>query len=104
MLTAPAPLQSNTRYDNPASVSRLDGRRTFLSDGPDVFDEGDASEFGSLLLRRDAVDEAPREAGMPGESIENYERSVARDPSNDNPGRFMSEAKEEPTAGASGPR
>jgi len=58
LLTIPALLLSNARHDDPASVSRPDGRRTFLTDGPggrtaqfetvsskcpDMFDEGYAS-------------------------------------------------------------
>jgi len=89
------------------------------SDYPEMFDEGDVNGLGYLLLRRGAVDEsiavferntvdypessnvwdslgeALREAGRLEESIENYEKSIALDPSNENAKRFVREMKAE---------
>lgn len=86
---------------------------------PDMFDEGDINSLGYTLLSRDAVDEAIavferntidypessnvwdslgealREAGRLEESIENYEKSIALDPSNENAKRFVREMREE---------
>lgn len=96
------------------------------SEYPDMFDEGDVNGLGYLLLRRGAVEEAIavferntidypqssnvwdslgealREAGRLEESIENYEKSIALDPSNQNAERFVEEMRDELAAGANG--
>ena len=96
------------------------------SEYPDMFDEGDVNGLGYLLLRRDAVKEAIavferntidypessnvwdslgealREAGRLEESIDNYEKSIALDPSNQNAKRFVQEMREELAARANG--
>ena len=43
----------------------------------------------------DSLGEALREAGRLEESIENYEKSIALDPSNENAKRFVREMREE---------
>jgi CubicO group peptidase (beta-lactamase class C family) len=95
---------------------------------PEMFDEGDVNGLGYLLLRRGAVEEAIavferntidypessnvwdslgealREAGRLEESIRNYEKSIALDPSNQNAKRFVREMREELASGANGSR
>jgi tetratricopeptide (TPR) repeat protein len=48
--------------------------------------------------------EALREDGRLEESIENYEKSIALDPSNENAKRFVQEMREELAAEANGLR
>jgi len=93
------------------------------SEYPDMFDEGDVNGLGYLLLRRGAVEgaiavferntidypdssnvwdslgEALREAGRLEESIENYEKSIALDPSNENARRYIEEMEAELSEG-----
>ena len=99
-----------------AGLSKLD---EVSAEYPDMFDEGDMNSLGYTLLGRDAVDaaiavferntvdypessnvwdslgEGLREAGRLEESIENYEKSIALDPSNENAKRFVKEMREE---------
>jgi CubicO group peptidase (beta-lactamase class C family) len=99
-----------------AGLTKLD---EVSEDYPDMFDEGDMNSLGYTLLRRDAVDEAIavferntidypessnvwdslgeglRAAGRLEESIENYEKSIALDPGNENAKRFVREMREE---------
>jgi CubicO group peptidase (beta-lactamase class C family) len=99
-----------------AGLTKLD---EVSADYPDMFGEGDMNSLGYTLLRRDAVDaaiavferntidypessnvwdslgEGLRAAGRLEESIENYEKSIALDPGNENAKRFVREMREE---------